>query len=156
MSYDKSGNYLQYFVPNIPFSVSTSVPMRAIDIGAASATHGEFICVKPCDVTNIKFAVTTEDVSGTTTAPTVVFTKRVLSGSDTGASAVGTLTIPSGTTIGKVVVKDVTPVNFQIGDAMKISWTIGVGTPTGEGIVSWVCQDDPEISGNNTDVIVSA
>jgi hypothetical protein len=153
--YEKSGSHLQYFVPNIAFSVSTSVPMRAIDIGAASGTHGEFVCVKACDVTSLRFSVATEAVSGTTTAPTVVFAKRVTPGTDTGGSAVGTLTIPSGTAIGRVVLKDITPVNFQVGDVMLISWTIGVGTPTGEGIPSWICQDDPEISGNNSDIIVS-
>ena len=156
MSYDKSGAHLQFFVPYIPLATTTSVPLREIDIGAASGTHGEFLCVKPCDVNQILFTLLGELGGGTSVAPTVVFTKRVTTGSDTGATAVGTLTIPDATAVNKTVYKSVTPVNFQVGDLMKISWTVGTGTPTGMGVASWICTVDPEVAGNNSDMIASA
>lgn len=156
MSYDKSGNQLQYFVPYIALATTTSVPLREIDIGAASGTHGEYLCVKQCDVTKLMFSLVGELAGGTSAAPTVVFSKRITAGSDTGATAVGTLTIPDATPVNKTVYKNVTPVNFQVGDLMKIAWTVGTGTPTGMGVASWICEDDPEVEGNNSDMIASA
>jgi hypothetical protein len=147
---------LAYFVPDITFATSTAVPLRALDVGAASASGGEFVCVQQCEVQKLQFTVTTEAISGTTTAPTVTFTKRPTPGSATGAAVVGVLTLPSGTAIGKTVYKLVSPVVFQVGDAMQLDWTIGVGTPTGEGIPSWICHADPEVEPNNADEIASA
>lgn len=154
--YDKHGGLLNFFAPNIPFATTTSGVLREIDIGGSSADHGEFICFKPCYVNELLFAVTGEAVSGTSVAPTVVFTKHPTPLSATGASAVGTLTIPSGTGIGKVVYKKITPVKFAVGDSILIAWTIGTGTPTGMGVAHWVCAASPEEEANNTDMIASA
>lgn len=146
----------QYFRPNIPLATTTSGVLREIDIGAASADHGEFICIKPCSIKRFLFTVVGEAVSGTTTAPTVIFTKRPTPLSATSESVVCTLTIPSGTAIGKVIYKDVEPVNFSVGDSVEISWTIGVGTPTGMGFADFEVIDNPEVPGNNSDMVASA
>jgi hypothetical protein len=86
----------------------------------------------------------------------VIFTKRPTPLSATAESVIGILTVPSGTAIGKVVYKDITPVSFAPGDSLEISWTVGTGTPTGIGMWYVECNDDPESAGNQSDMIASA
>lgn len=154
--YEKKANQLAFFVPNIPLALNAAEVLKEMDIGAASADHGELVCVRPCRVTRLQFTLTGEAASGTTTAPTVVFTKRPTPLSSSGESAVGTLTVPSGTAIGKTVYKDIDPVEFAVGDSMELSHTVGVGTPTGMGVYSFVCEESPEEPANNTDMVESA
>lgn len=155
MSYPQQGNLLSFFVPVMAVAGSSTLPLATIDIGAASATHGEYICVRSCTVKELLFAVTLEAVSGTTAPPTVVFVKRPTPFSATSEAAIGTLTIPSGTAVGKVVYKLVTPVNLAVGESIQIKWTIGTGTPTGMGNADLMAELKPEIEGNNADMIAS-
>lgn len=154
--YEKNGAHLKYFIPNIPFGTSTSVPMREIDIGAASATHGEFICVRPCRIKQFAFVLSGELAGGTSAAPTVVFKKHPTPLSATGQSTLATLTIPDATAIGKVVYKQITPASMSVGDSIEISWTVGTGTPTGMGFPFWLCEDMEETPANTSDMIASA
>lgn len=156
MAYTSKGNYLNYFVPSIALATTTSVPMREIDIGAASGTHGEFLCVKPCRIQQFQFTLSGELAGGTSVAPTVVFKKRPTPFSSSGQSTVCTLTVPDATAIGKTVYKVVTPVTMSVGDSIEVSWTVGTGTPTGMGYQSFICEDDPETPANNSDMIASA
>ena len=156
MSYANSvGSYL---IPNNPLA-STSLadsPLSEVDIGASSGDHGEMICIRSCKVKRLLFVVSGEAVSGTTTAPTVIFTKRPTPLSATDESAIGTLTIPTGTAIGKVVYKDLDAIALAVGDSVEISWTVGVGTPTGMGFWGLEVDEDPEEPANNSDMIESA
>lgn len=139
------------------FSADAAAPEIVVDIGAASANAGEMSCIVPCTVHQIQFHVTDEAVVGTTTAPTVVFTKRPTPNSATSESVVGTLTIPDGTAVGAVIYTELsTPVDFEIGDVMEISHTVGVGSPAGQGIPAFVCARDPEVPGNMSDMTASA
>lgn len=156
MAYDKQGGALQFFTPNIPLAVTTAGVLLEVDIGASSGDHGEVICTLPCEIHRFQFTLAGEAASGTTTAPTVIFTKRPTPLSATGESVIATLTIPTGTAIGKTVYKDVDPVEFDVGDSVEISWTVGVGTPTGMGFWSFKAHSRPEYVGNNTDMIASA
>jgi hypothetical protein len=154
MSYvnQKSG----YLIPNIPLATTDAGVLKEMDIGASSADHGEMICVRPCKVVGLQFIVVGEIVGGTTTAPTVVFTKRPTPLSATSESAIGTLTIPDTTAIGVTVYKEVTPVSLAVGDSVEISHTVGVGSPTGKGFWELVLVDDPEDPSNNTGMLESA
>ncbi len=154
--YTKNGNHLKYFVPNILLAQAAAEVLVATDIGAASADHGELICVKPCRVSRLMFVMTEEVAGGTTTPPQAIFTKRPTPLSATDESVVGTLNIPDGTAVGKVVYKDVEPVAFAIGDSMELSHVIGVGTPTGKGHFAFICEDADEVAANNSDMIASA
>lgn len=154
--YTRGGNMLQFFRPVLAVAANVTNPLCAVDIGANSGTHGEFICVRRCKVKTLLFIVSLEAVSGTTTAPTVVFTKRVTPGSDTSAVAMGTLTIPSGTALKKTVYKQITPMAFGPGDVIKVAWTIGVGTPTGQGEVEIYAEEDPDVPENESNMIASA
>jgi len=156
MSYPQKGSMLDFFAPNIPLATTTAGVMREMDIGASSGDHGEYVCFRPCSVSQVAFALTGELAGGTSVAPTVIFKKRPTPLSATAESALGTLTIPDATAVGKVVYKNITPVDFAVGDSVEISWTIGTGTPTGIGVAYFVCDYDPEEPGNNSDMVASA
>lgn len=145
-----------FFRAQIKVAENAAEVLKVMDIGASSADHGELICVRPCKVHRIAFTLTEEAASGTTTAPTVIFTKRPTPNSATSEAVIGTLTVPSGTAIGKTVYKDITPVAFSVGQSLELSWTVGVGTPTGIGVYSFEVQEDPETAANNSNMIASA
>lgn len=153
MSYPYKGNHLSFFTPIITLAQNAAEVMKEVDIGAASGDHGELVCVRACYVTQCGFALTSEAASGTTTAPTVIFTKRPTPLSATGEAVVATVSVASGSAIGKVAYENNTPVKFNVGDSMEISWTVGVGTPTGQGVYYFICDESPEVVGNNTDMI---
>lgn len=154
--YDKKANHLAFFVPNILLAQNAAEVLKAMDIGAASADHGELLCVKNCKVVAVQFTATEEAVSGTSVAPEVVFTKRPTPLSSSGEAVVKSLTVPSGTAIGKTVVAFIEPVEFAVGDSMELSHVIGTGTPTGIGLYSFICEDCPEDYRNNSDMIIDA
>lgn len=136
--------------------VGTGV-LVADDLGAAAAVHGEYLCVKACQVNRIMFNVSTL-VAATTTAPVVRFSKRVLQGSDTGAVVIGSLTIPDTTAVGKVLYKDVTPMNFKVGDTLKVEntqITVGGGA-AGGGYYAFESYEDPEDRKEQSDMVLSA
>lgn len=155
MAYPNQGNYLNYFIPNIPLASATAVPLREIGLASASASHGEFICVQPCKIMQLQFLLAGESAGGTTTAPTVVFKKRPTPLSATGQTTLGVLTIPDATAVGKLVYKPIAPISMAVGDSVEISWTAGVGTPTGKGLASFICEDDPEVPANNSRMLAS-
>ena len=142
-------------IPNIPLATTTSGVLRAIDIGAAGADHGEYLCVKDCDLKEVSFLLTEELAGGSSTAPTVIFTKRPTPLSATGETVIATLTIPDATAIGKMINAKV-EVKLAKGDSVEISHTIGSGTPTGIGIAGMLYNESPEDDSNNSDVSASA
>lgn len=156
MAYPRSANFLEFFQPLIPLAATEAGVLLEMDIGASSADHGEYICVKPCVFFRGQFTLTSELAGGTSVAPTVVFTKRPTPLSATGESVVCTLTVPDATAIGKTVYKDVAPVQFSVGDSLEISHTVGTGTPTGIGVASVICQESPEQPASNSDMVASA
>lgn len=156
MAYPHAGNRLAFFEPVMAIGGTDAKPLCSIDIGASSATHGEFVCVVPCVVRHAKFTVLQEAAAGTTTAPTVVLTKFINPGAGSTSTAVATITIPTGTAIGKVIYKDSLAVTFNVGDVMEIKHTVGVGSPTGMGNVDWYCEYDPENFANNSDLSASS
>jgi hypothetical protein len=154
MAYDDSVN--KHLIPLIPLATTTAGVLRAMDIGAASADHGEMLCIKRCKVKRLGFIMTEEVAGGTTAAPTVVFTRRPTPLSATGEAVVGTLTIPDATAVGSGIYKDVTPVTLEVGDTLEISHTVGVGTPTGIGQWYVEIDEEPEDVRNESDLSESA
>ncbi len=154
--YGQQGSHLAFFVPNIPVALNAAEVLKEVDIGASSGTHGELLCVKPCRISSFQFTVTGETVGGTSAPPTVVFKKHPTPLSSSGSSTLATLTIPDTTAIGKTVYKVITPASMAVGDSIEISWTVGTGTPTGMGLYSWICEEEPETPANNSDMIASA
>ena len=157
MSYAQSGNLMNYFIPNLPLATTTTAPvLLEVDIGAASADHGEMICVKACTVNLLGFIMVGELAGGTSVAPTVLFKHRPTPLSATGEATITTLTIPDTTAVGKAIVDSDLAYEFAVGDSMEISHVIGTGTPTGKGFWFGEASDSPEIIGNNTDVSETA
>ena len=156
MAYDIKDNRADFFEPMMAVAGNSTAPLCAIDIGASSGTHGEFVCVRPCLMREFLFAVTLEAAGGSSAAPTVVFKKRPTPGSSSGESTLATLTIPDGTAIGKVVYKRISPILMMPGQSIQVSWTIGIGSPMGQGNASWVADYSPENEGNNSNMIASA
>lgn len=157
MSYPYAANRLAFFEPIMAVVGTTTAPMNALDIGAANATHGEFVCVQPCVMREAKFTVTLENVVGTTTAPYVVLTKYAGPGASGASSVIGTITVPNGATIGKSYYKSNLSTAFAVGDVVQVKWVIGTGgSVAGQGNVDWKCEIDPEIAGNNADMVASS
>ena len=157
MSYVKSnGAHLAFFQPIITLAQNAAEVLKEVDIGASSADHGELVCVKACKVYAAQFTLTSEVAGGTSVAPRVIFTKRVLPLSASGEAIVATVICPDATAVGKTVYKEFEPVAFAVGDSMEISHVVGTGTPTGQGVYSFLCFEDPEQAANNSDMIASA
>lgn len=153
---ETNANHLAYFQPIITLAQNAAEVLKEMDIGASSADHGELLCVKSCRVVQLRFTLTSEVAGGTSVAPRAIFTKRPTPFSATGEAVVGTVIVPDATAVGKTVYLNVTPVNFAVGDTMELSHVIGTGTPTGQGVYSFVCVEDPETPANNSDMIASA
>lgn len=157
MSYPFSSNRLAFFEPILAVAGTDTKPLAAIDIGAANATHGEFVCVRPCVIREAKFTVTLENVVGTTTAPYVVLTKYTTPGAGGTSTVVGTVTVANGGTIGKSYYKKDLSTSFAVGDVLQIKHVIGTGgSAAGQGNLDWVCEDSPDVVGNNSDLVASA
>ncbi len=158
MSYPNSNNRHAYFEPIMAVAGTTTAPINCVDIGASNGTHGEFVCVVPCTIRQLSFAVTAENVVGSSTAPYVVFTKYTTPGAGGTSTVIGTVTVPDSTTIGKVIYKDLsTAVAMSVGDVVQIKWVVGTGgSVAGQGNAAWYCEYSPEIPGNNSDMVASA
>jgi len=108
-----TNKYLQAIVPE-----GTTV-LGAETISAAAAVHGQYLVTRPGAISQIGFFVTTL-VASDTLDGVVEFNRRPTPGSGTGEVQLGTLTIPDGTAVGKLIVKDITPVKLVPGDALSL------------------------------------
>lgn len=154
--YTRESGLAAFFVPIITLAQNAAEVLKEIDIGASTGDHGDYLCIKSCKVKRLMFTLTSELAGGTSVAPIVTVTKRPTPLSASSASTVGTLTVPDATAVGKTVYKNVTPVDFAVGDSIHIAWTIGTGTPTGQGVFSLTADEDPEQPANNSDMVASA
>lgn len=153
---NSKGNGMMFFQPLITLAQNAAEVLKEVDIGAASGDHGELICIQPCKISRLQFTLTSEAASGTSVAPRVIFTKRPTPLSATSEAIIGTVIVPSGTAVGKTVYLNIEPTAFAVGDSLEISWVIGTGTPTGQGVYSFIAHECPEQPANNSDMIASA
>jgi hypothetical protein len=150
MAYENSVG--AFFVP------AGTAPLGVETVSAAIANHGEMICIRRCIVKKLMFVVTVA-VVGTTTAPVVTFAKRPTPGSDTGKTTIGTLTLPDGTAIGKVLYKKLSsPVVLNVGDALLLDHTVQAvgGSVAGAGYYAYEIDEYPEHDVNSSDMVASA
>lgn len=156
MAYPHASNRLAFFEPIMVVAANDTKPLCGVDIGASNATHGEFVCVRPCIIREAKFSVTLENVVATTTAPYITLSKYTAPAAGGTSTSIGVITVPTGTNIGSVVYKTDLSTSFAIGDVVQIKHVVGVGAPTGQGNVDWTCEADPETKANNTDLTATA
>jgi len=156
MSYTNSGNFLQYFTPNLAIAGNATKPLAAINIAAANATHGEFICVVPCTLKQAQATVVLATVS-TSTLPVVTLTRYTLPGAGGTGTTIDTLVIPDASSVGQTLyVKDLATA-FLPGQVLQVKHTVGTGgSVAGEVVVSAVCEADPESFANSSLMILSA
>lgn len=157
MSYPYKGNKLDFFYPIMDIAGTSTKPICAINVGAANATHGEFVCVRPCVIREAQVVVSGVNVVGTTTAPYVVLTKYTTPAAGGSATIIGSVTLPNGTTIGKVIRKSGLSTSVAIGDVIQIKHVVGTGgTAAGTVDVNWLAEPSDEVAGNNSDVSSSS
>lgn len=157
MSQPFASNRLSFFEPVMAVAANSTKPLCAINLGAANATHGEFVCVQPCTIRAAKASVVLENVVGTTTSPYIVLTKYTTPGAGGTSTVIGTITVPGGATIGKVYYKNNLSTSFAVGDVIQIKHVVGTGgTANGNAQVDWYCEAGAEVPGNNTDMVASS
>lgn len=156
MSYARQGNWLNFFTPNLAIAGNATKPLAAINIAAANATHGEFICVVPCTIRMAQATVVLATVS-TSTVPVVTLTKFTLPGAGGTSTVIDTISIPDASSVGQTLyVKDLA-VSFVPGQVIQVKHTLGTGgSVAGEVVVSCVCEEDPEVPANESLMILSA
>jgi hypothetical protein len=94
-----------------------------------------------------------------TLAPTAVdgvvaLDRRVLAGSDTGRVEIGRITLPIGTPAGKVVYKDIDPVDLDIGD--QLVFELITASTAGAAVLTAVMVPRAETPANQSDAVKSA
>lgn len=154
--YTSKGNWLKYFTPNLAIAGNATKPLAAINVAAANATHGEFICVVPCTIRQAQATVILNTVS-TSTVPVITLTKYTLPGAGGTATTIDTISIPDASTLGQTLyVKDLST-SFVPGQVIQVKHTLGTGgSVAGEVVVSCICEDDPETYANSSLMILSA
>jgi len=156
MSYTQKGNWLNFFTPNLAIAGNATKPLAAINVAAANATHGEFICVVPCTIRQAQATVILNVVAETTN-PYVTLTKYTLPGAGGTSTAIDNVVIPGLATLGQTFyVKDLA-VSFVPGQVIQVKHVVVTGgSVAGEVVVSCVCEEDPESYANSSLMVESA
>lgn len=156
MGYVQRGNLLQFFQPSLVIAGNATKPIAAINLAAANATHGEYICVVPCTIKVAQATVVLNTVS-TSTVPVITLKKFTLPGGGGSSTTIDTISVPDASTVGQTYyVKDLST-SFLPGQVLQISHTLGTGgSVAGEAVVSAVCESDPETFANCSLMILSA
>lgn len=127
------------------------------DVLTAAGVHGEYLILQRARIQRIYAAITTVVLSGTAAAVVTVW-KRSAPGVTASQVSLGTLTIPTGSAVGKVIYKDITQVELASGDAIAFEVTTAAtdaGTPTGGCIYGFWATYDPEDPRNESDMVLS-
>ena len=124
---------------------------------AAVGVYGGYLVTKRMVLKRFLFYVTA-DIAASTTAPKVVVKRWPAYNSSVGEVTCASLTIPTGTAAGKVVYKDLAPVEFFPGDELCFEHTVqtGDGTAAGAGFYDVIMDLEPEVPANESDMIASA
>jgi hypothetical protein len=84
-------------------------------------------------------------------------TKYTTPGAGGDATTIGTVTVPNGTAVGKVVRKSGLSTSFAVGDVIQVRHVIGTGgSVAGQGDIDWVCEPGYEVPANNSDISASS
>lgn len=147
----------------MPYGVDTRLnanqpfvaPTTADDLSATGDAAVIWDILRPMTIVRIGALVSTAVVS--TGGVVIPFDRRILTGSDTGRvdAGIGTITIPAGTAAGKVVYKDITPVDVNVGDQIVPEVTTAA-TSSGAARYFFEGRDRHETPANQSDMIASA
>jgi hypothetical protein len=145
-------SFEKYFMP-----VGTGV-LGVETTSAAAAVHGEYVCVRSCDIRRLMFAVSLLVASDTQNA-VVEFNKRTAIGVSAGEVALGTLEIPDGSAVGSVIYKDINPVDFEPGQVLSlelITQATDGAAAAGAGYYAYESMDKADEATNESNMVASA
>jgi hypothetical protein len=137
-------------------SLAVQGPIGAAQSLTSAAVVANSMVQFPVSIEKILFKLTTAVVSSG--AVVVNFKKRPTLGSATGEVSIGTLTIPAGAAINAIYYKDVTPVEFGVGEFLAVEVTTaaaGMGA-AGAGYSAIQLSSSPKTDGQNSNMIASA
>lgn len=128
----------------------------AVDLTSAAVQSFSHVAYQNCRVTRLLCKVTTATVSNVSIV--VTFRRRPVYGSSSTQSSLGTITIPTAIAVDKIYYKDITPVNCAIGDQLVVEVTTaaGGGGAAGAALCNVEADLDPEVPGNQTNMVASA
>lgn len=136
-------------------SIGAGIAKVTTGTGDAAPVYRVFTQIR---VTRIMASVTTAIVNGLVAAIVTVY-RRPTPGSTSGQVAIGTLTFPTGTALGKVLYKDIVETNLFPGEelAFNVS-TAGTdsGSAAGAFVGSFEANDDPDTPANQSNMVASA
>lgn len=122
-------------------------------ITAAAGVYGSYTVMRPIQVKQLSFAVST--AISDLTASVVRLTK--VSAANVTTSLSGNMTIANGLAVKKVVYKDFTPAKIGVGEFLQFEHLTqgGLGgTPAGAGFYGFLAELLPEVMGNETNASV--
>lgn len=151
MSYD-----LQSF--HLSLSHSSTSHLTAAGLAAAGSDWSVIKVHYPVAIQRFSCFISAGVTAGTT-APQVTLYSRPTSGSTAGQVSLGVLTIPSGSTTGQVIYKDLDSVIVNAGSdlAMVVSRQAGdAGTAAGSGYMGVVVAVSPDVPASQSKMVASA
>ena len=156
MSYTQKGSLLSFFHPKLAIAANDTKPFCAINIAAANATAGEYVCVIPCTMKIMQATVILATVS-TSTVPVITIKKYTLPGAGGTASTITTISVPDASSVGQTLYKKDLSTVFLPGQVIQISHTLGTGgSVAGEVVVDGQFELDPESLANSSLMVASA
>lgn len=138
------------------------VPKSNASLTAASlvsaAVYASWAVMEQIQLTRIMLVVSTQTLTGLV-APVVTFWARPTPASSSGEVSLGTLTIPSGSTVGQVIYKDIESIKIPPGYDLCVEVTTAGtdgGSAAGAGFVGFKGFSNPEDPRNVAKMVKSA
>lgn len=144
MPYDKKSPMLQPF--------GTQAGSSAASTGIPSSSNS-YVCTQACRVTRIGYYVSV--VMNSSAAIVIDVYRSAVLNSVTSQTVIGRLTIPATQAIDKIIYKDVTPANCNVGDHILMN-VVTAATTSGSGFLVVEADLDPEVPLNQSKYIASA
>lgn len=143
--------------------VSSFIPVTGgsteIDALSGAGVHtASYVCMEQVLVRSL-YAVVTTLVASDTAEAVITIKRRPTYGSATGEVSIGTLTIPDTTAAGKVIYKNVSPVEIQPGDQVVFEITTAAtdgSSVAGNVVYGLRISANEEEEANSSDMVLSA
>lgn len=136
----------------------SNASLTGLNLAAAAAQWCGYAVMTPVNIRRLLFIVSVQTLSGLV-APVVEAKRRPTFGSASGAVSLGTLTIPTASTVGQVFYKDIAYVRLNAGEELSLeikTQATDSGTAAGVGFFGFVAEMAPEYAGDQSNMVASA